>query len=122
MNPTILRLDVASADRRSSKAFLKNQNYDVIATDSARFARQMCLRLEPCFVLFDDHPPRVRGAEVCRRRQDSSESTNTGCAGFFKVDSGGIGRGTPGQAPRISPALTAFWGMGVRDSLARAQR
>ena len=70
MNPTILRLDVASAGRKSSKAFLKNQNYDVIATDSARFARQVCLRLEPYFVLFDDHLPRVRGAEVCRRRQD----------------------------------------------------
>lgn len=75
MNPTFLRLDVASADRKSSKAFLKNRNYDVIATDSARFARQMCLRLEPYFVLFDDHPPRVRGAEVCRRRQDPSQRT-----------------------------------------------
>lgn len=30
----------------------------------------MCLRLEPYFLLFDDHPQRVRGADLCRRRRD----------------------------------------------------
>ena len=70
MNPTNLRLDVASAERENWKAFLKNQNYDVIATDTAEFARQMCLRLEPHFVLCDDHLIRVRGADLRRRRQD----------------------------------------------------
>lgn len=70
MNPTILRLDVASAERENGKAFLKNQNYDVIATDAAAFARQMCMRLEPYFVLFDDHLIPVHGADSRRRKQD----------------------------------------------------
>ena len=70
MNPTILRLDAVSAERQNWKALLKNQNYDVVTTDSAGFARQMCLRLEPYFVPFDDHRLRGRGADLCRREQD----------------------------------------------------
>lgn len=70
MNPTILRLGVVSAERENRKAFLKNQNYDVITTDSAGIRRQMCRRLEPYFALFDDHLLRVRGADSCRRKQD----------------------------------------------------
>ena len=70
MNPTILRLHAVSAERENWKAFLKNQKYDVVTTDSAGFARQMCLRLEPDFVLFDDHRLRVRGRDLCRRKRD----------------------------------------------------
>lgn len=69
MNPTILRLGVVSAERENREAFLKNQNY-VITTDSARIRRRMCRRLEPYFVLFDDHLLRVWGADSCRRKQD----------------------------------------------------
>ncbi|HEX2662761.1 MAG TPA: HD-GYP domain-containing protein [Candidatus Acidoferrum sp.] len=70
MNPTNLRLDLASAERENWRAFLKNQNYDVIATDTAKLARQMCLRLEPYFALFFDHLIRVLSADLHRRKQD----------------------------------------------------
>ncbi|HEY6946290.1 MAG TPA: response regulator, partial [Candidatus Acidoferrum sp.] len=67
MNPTILLVDVASAERENWKAFLKNQNYDVLTADNAESAREMCLRLQPDLVLLHDHLPGVRGAELCRR-------------------------------------------------------
>lgn len=66
MNPTILRVDADSAERENRKARLKNQNYHVVATDNAEFARQIWLRLQTDFVLMD-HLPEVCGAEWCRR-------------------------------------------------------
>lgn len=67
MNPTILLVDVASAERENWKTFLKNQNYDVLTADNAESTREMCLRLQPDLVLLHDHLPGVRGAELCRR-------------------------------------------------------
>ena len=54
MNPIILLVDVASAERENWKALLENQNYDVIIANNAESARQMCLRLQPDLVLLLD--------------------------------------------------------------------
>jgi len=71
MNPTILLVDVASAERENWKAFLENQKYDVFTAENAESARQLCLRLQPDLVLLHDHIPQVRGYELCRRlKQD----------------------------------------------------
>src|SRR5215472_1159727 len=71
MNPTILLVDVASAERDKWKAFLENQRYDVFTVESAESARQLCLQLQPDLVLLHDHLPQVPGLELCRRlKQD----------------------------------------------------
>ena len=54
MNPIILLVDLASAERENWKALLENQNYDVIIANNAESARQMCLRLQPDLVLLLD--------------------------------------------------------------------
>ncbi|PYT69938.1 MAG: hypothetical protein DMG39_17265 [Acidobacteria bacterium] len=71
MNPTILLVDAASAERENWKAFLENQKYDVFTAEHPESARQLCLRLQPDLVLLYDHLPQVRGSELCRRlKQD----------------------------------------------------
>src|SRR5437879_10926898 len=71
MNPTILLVDLASAERENWKAFLEDQKYDVLTADNAESARRLCLELQPDLVLLHDHLPQVRGFELCRRlKQD----------------------------------------------------
>ncbi len=71
MNPTILLVDAASADRENCKAFLENQKYDVYTAENAESARQLCPQLQPDLVLLYDHLPQVRGYELCKRlKQD----------------------------------------------------
>src|SRR5215467_6686475 len=71
MNPSILLVDVASAERENWKAFLENQRFDVFTAESPDSARQLCLQLQPDLVLLHDHLPQVRGPELCRRlKQD----------------------------------------------------
>src|SRR5205823_13358501 len=71
MNPTILLVDVASAERENWKAFLENQKYDVFTAETAESARQLCLQLQPDLVLLHDHLPQARGPALCRRlKQD----------------------------------------------------
>src|SRR2546429_5365524 len=74
MNPTILLVDLASAERENWKAFLEDQKYDVLTADNAESARRLCLELQPDLVLLHDHLPQVRGFELCRRlKEDRSE-------------------------------------------------
>jgi cyclic di-GMP phosphodiesterase len=71
MNPTILLVDIASADRENWKAFLGDQKYEVFTADNAEAARQLCIQLQPDLVLLHDHLPQVRGSELCQRlKQD----------------------------------------------------
>lgn len=71
MNPTILLVDLASAERENWKAFLENQRYDVFTAETSDSACQLCLQLQPDLVLLHDHLPQVRGTELCRRlKQD----------------------------------------------------
>lgn len=67
MNPTILLVDVASAERENWKAFLENQKYNVFTAEHPESARQLCLWLQPDLVLIHDHLPQLRGSELCRR-------------------------------------------------------
>ena len=67
MNPTIWLVDVASAERKNCRAFLKNQNYDVVSTANAESARHACLRLRPDLLLSHDRRPRLRVADMWRR-------------------------------------------------------
>lgn len=70
MNPTILLVDVASAERENWKAFLENHSYEVFTAETPDSAQQLCLQLQPDLVLLHDHSP-VRGTELCRRlKQD----------------------------------------------------
>ena len=57
MNPTILLVDLASAERENWKAFLEDQKYDVLTADNAESARRLCLELQPDLVLLHDHLP-----------------------------------------------------------------
>src|SRR5207245_7405792 len=70
MNPTILLVDLASAERENWKAFLEDQKYDVLTADNAESARRLCLELQPDLVLLHDHLPQVRGFELCRRLKE----------------------------------------------------
>ena len=67
MNPTILLADVASAERKNWKTFLKNQNHDVVTKDDGESARHMWLRLQPDVSLLRDLLPRLRSADLYRR-------------------------------------------------------
>lgn len=59
------------AERENWKPLLKNQNYDLVATDNTKSARRMWLRLQPDLGLFDNHLAQVRGANSSRRlKQD----------------------------------------------------
>ena len=71
MNPTILLVDLASAERENWKAFLENQKYDVWTADNAESARRLCRELQPDLVLLHDPLPRVRGFELCRRLKEA---------------------------------------------------
>ena len=70
MNPTILFVDAASAERESWKAFLENQKYSVFTAENSEAARRLCLERQPDLVLLHDHPPQVCGLELCRRLKE----------------------------------------------------
>ena len=70
MNPTILLVDVASAERENCKAFLENQKHNVFTAENAESARRLCLQLQPDLVLLYDHLPRIRSFELCRRLKE----------------------------------------------------
>ncbi|HKW63456.1 MAG TPA: HD domain-containing phosphohydrolase [Candidatus Acidoferrum sp.] len=71
MNPTILLVDAASKERENWKAFLENQEYEVLTAETPESARHLCLQFQPDLVLLHDHLPEVRGVELCRRlKQD----------------------------------------------------
>src|SRR5215472_17990966 len=63
MNPIILLVDVALAERENWKALLEYQDFDVITADNAESARRICRVLQPDVVVLHDHLPRRRGAE-----------------------------------------------------------
>lgn len=116
MNPTILLVDIASAERENWQAFLKKQNFDVRTTDNAEFARQICLQLQPDLVLLHDLP-NVRGSELCRRlKQDPLNQLTP----VVLVSS----KPTPEELVEGREAGAAdFWGMpsSLRDGLGRIE-
>jgi putative two-component system response regulator len=77
MNPTILLVDVASAERENCKAFLEDQKYNVFTAENAESARRLCLQLQPDLVLLHDHLPQLRGFELCRRLKEDPRNRLT---------------------------------------------
>ena len=105
MNPTILLVDVASAERENWKAFLENQRYDVFTADSRDSACRLCQQLQPDLVLLHDHLPQVRGTELCRRLKQDPLNQLTPVVLISSA-------ATPMEMEQIREAGAAdFWGM-----------
>ncbi len=71
MRPTILLVDVASADRADWKSFLQNQSYEVFAAEDVDTALRQCLLVQPDLVMVHDAPPEIDGFELCRRLKEN---------------------------------------------------
>jgi putative two-component system response regulator len=67
MNPAILLVNVASANREKLKSFLQNQKCDVDTAESGASALRSCLRTQPDLVLLFDTLPDVSSFELCRQ-------------------------------------------------------
>jgi putative two-component system response regulator len=66
MNPVILLVDVASANREELKSFLQNQRCDVITAADGESAVRCCLQMQPDLVLLHDSLPGIGSFELCR--------------------------------------------------------
>jgi putative two-component system response regulator len=66
MNPAILLVDVASANRKELKSFLQNQRCDVVAAADGESAVRCCLQTQPDLVLLHDSLPDIGSFELCR--------------------------------------------------------
>jgi putative two-component system response regulator len=67
MNPAILLVDVASANREELKLFLQSQKYDVSTAQDAETAIKYCLRTQPDLVLLFDTLSDIDSFELCLR-------------------------------------------------------
>ena len=70
MNPAILLVDVASANREELTSFLRDQNYDVLTSQDAESALLCCRRLQPDLVLLFDTLPDTTCFSLCRRLKE----------------------------------------------------
>ena len=67
MNPAILLVDVASANREELKIFLQSQKCDVDTAADGESAVSLCLQMQPHLVLLHDSLPDIASLELCRR-------------------------------------------------------
>jgi putative two-component system response regulator len=67
MNPAIMLVDVASANREELKSFLQNQRYDVETAADGESAVRCCLQMQPDLVLLYDSLPDIGSFELCRQ-------------------------------------------------------
>ncbi len=67
MNPAILLVDVASANREELKSFLQDQKCDVGTATDGESAVRCCLQMQPDLVLLYDSLPDIGSFELCRR-------------------------------------------------------
>jgi putative two-component system response regulator len=67
MNPAILLVDVASANREELKSFLQDQNCDVGTAEPGESAVRCCLQTQPDLVLLVDSSPVISIFELCRQ-------------------------------------------------------
>ena len=65
MNPAILLVDVASANREELKSFLQNQNCNVDTADEGESAVRCCQQMQPDLVLLYDSLPDIGSFELC---------------------------------------------------------
>jgi putative two-component system response regulator len=66
MNPAILLVDVASANREELKSFLWNQTCHVVTAADGESAVRCCLQMQPDLVLLHDSLPDIGSFELCR--------------------------------------------------------
>jgi putative two-component system response regulator len=66
MNPAILLVDVASANREELKTFLRNQRCNVVTAADGESAVRCCLQMHPDLVLLHDSLPDIGSFELCR--------------------------------------------------------
>lgn len=66
MDPAILLVDVASANREGLKSFLQSQKCDVDLAADRESALRICLQLQPDLVLLYDTLPGINAFELCR--------------------------------------------------------
>jgi putative two-component system response regulator len=67
MNPVILLVDVASANREELKSFLQNQKCDVDAAADGESAVRLCQQMQPDLVLLHDGLPDIGSFELCHQ-------------------------------------------------------
>jgi len=67
MNPAILLVDVASANREELQSFLQAQNYDVSTAQDAETAVKYCFQTQPDLVLLFDTLSDIDSFELCLR-------------------------------------------------------
>jgi len=67
MNPAIMLVDVASANREGLKSFLQSQKCDVDTAADGESAVRCCLEMQPDLVLLYDSLPDIGSFELCRQ-------------------------------------------------------
>jgi len=67
MNPAILLVDAASANREELKSFLQNQKCDAGTAADGETAVRCCLKMQPDLVLLYDSLPDIGSFELCRQ-------------------------------------------------------
>jgi len=67
MNPAIMLVDVASANREGLKSFLRNQKCDVGTAADGQSAVRCCREMQPDLVLLYDGLPDIGSFELCRQ-------------------------------------------------------
>jgi putative two-component system response regulator len=67
MNPAVLLVDVASANREELKTFLQSQNCDVDTAEGGESALRCCLQTQPDLVLLYDSLSDISSFELCRQ-------------------------------------------------------
>jgi putative two-component system response regulator len=67
MNPAILLVDVASANREELKSFLQSEKCDVDTAADGESALRSCLQMQPDLVLLLDSLPDISSFELCRQ-------------------------------------------------------
>ena len=67
MNPAIMLVDVASANRQGLKSFLQNQKYHVDTTADGVSAVRRCLEMQPDLVLLYDSLPDIGSFQLCHQ-------------------------------------------------------
>jgi len=67
MNPAVLLVDVASANRDELSSFLRNHNCDVVTSQNAESAVSHCRQIQPDLVLLFDTLPDTSSFLLCRR-------------------------------------------------------
>jgi len=117
MNPAILLVDVASANREELKSFLQSQHCEVEQVANGDAAVSCCLEMQPDLVLLYDSLPDIGSFELCRRlKKDPLNQLTPVVLVKPSPDQWDIHRGREAGAMDIWPTPPSLW-----DLLGRIQ-